>query len=169
MQAIRKQRNVYAVFFVLCALLTPCFVVERMWETVFILSMAGAVALILLIHQSRMVYNARLICGNSILTVSTAVLSDLEGVEEKTVDETVVSTFGVLVGNKVYKWGCDGLNGSRLKNIEMDRERISLTFGSETQTLKLELLHGLDKVEKVLQVKQNLLRETGVEAVVSSW
>ena len=169
MQAIRKKRNVYASLFALCALLIPCFVVEQMWETVFILSVAGAAALILLIRQSRMVYNARLICGNSILTVPSAVLSDLEGTEEKTMDETIVSTFGALVGDKVYKWGCDGLNGSRLKNIEMDRERISLTFGSEAQTLKLELLHGLDKAEKVFQVKQNLLRETGVEAVINGW
>ena len=169
MQAIRKKRKVYAVLFVLCALLIPYFVVEQMWETVFILSVAGATALILLIRQSRMVYYARLICSNSILTVPTAMLSYLEGAEEKIKDETIVSTFGALVVDRVYKWGCDGINGARLISIEIDKLWIALTFGSKVQTLKLELLHGLDNTEKVSQVKQKFLHETGIEATISGW
>ena len=169
MQAIRKRCKRYAVLCAVCVLLMLCFAAGHMRETALAFGGAGITLLILFIFQSRVASDAGLICDNSILTVPSAVVSDLERSETKTMDETVVSTFGALVGDKVYKWGCDGLNGSRLQSIEIDSERISLTFGNKVQTLKLELLHGLDNEEKVSQVKQKFLHETGVEATVSGW
>ena len=169
MQAIRKRCKRYAVLCAVCVLLMLCFAAGHMREAALAFGVAGATLLILFISQSRVASDAGLICDNSILTVPSAVVSDLERSETKTMDETVVSTFGALVGDKVYKWGCDGLNGSRLQSIEIDSERISLTFGNKVQTLKLELLHGLDNEEKVSQVKQRFFHETGIEATVSGW
>ncbi len=169
MQAIRKRRKRYAVLFVVCVFLIPCFAAGHMRETALAFGVAGVALLILFIFQSRVASDAGLICDNPILTVPSAVVSDLERSETKTVDETVVSAFGALVGGKVYKWGCDGLTGSRLKSIEMDRERISLIFGSRAKTMRLELLHGMDNVQKVAQVKENLFHETGVEAAIVGW
>jgi len=169
MQAIRKRRKRYAVLCAVCVLLMLCFAAGHMREAALAFGVAGATLLILFIFQNRVASDAGLICDNPILRVPSAVLSDLGCTKNKTVDETVISTFGALVSGKVYKWGCDGLTGSRLKSIEVDRERISLTFGSRAKTLRLELLHGIDNVQKVAQVKENLLHETGVEAAVVGW
>lgn len=169
MRAIRKRRTIYAVLLTACALLAAGFAAVNMRGAALAFGVAGAVAMILFILQTRTVYDAELICDNPILRVPSAVLSDLESAKNKTVEETVISAFGALVGGRVYKWGCDGLGGSRLESIEMDREKISLTFGNRAKTLNLELLHGLDNAQKAERVKQDLFHETGVKTMVSGW
>ena len=56
-----------------------------------------------------------------------------------------------------------------LQAIQIDRERIHLTFGDEIEVLTVGLLHGIANYQEVVDVKEKLWRETGVEAVVKSW
>lgn len=84
-------------------------------------------------------------------------------------EETVVSTFGMLLGNKLYRWGCEGMHGTRLQDIRIDREQIRVTFGKDDESLRLELLHGMTKKEEVLMIAQKLRYETGVQAEVCDW
>ena len=81
----------------------------------------------------------------------------------------MVSTFGVLIGSRIYKWGCDGVQGVRLRSIRIDRERMSLCFGDGEKAARIELLHGIPDLKTVMEVKQKLKHETGIEASVSGW
>jgi len=81
----------------------------------------------------------------------------------------VVSTFGLLIGNKLYKWGYHGAVGIKLKTIEIDRERIYLTFGDGEDTLRVALLHGITNEQEVMDIKQKFWRETGIDTVVKGW
>lgn len=169
MKAIRKRRNGYAVLFAMGVFLTAWFSVKLMTETVFVFGTVSIAFLMLLVRQSCLLHEANLIWDNRILTVPSAVISMSGGKEKKDVDETVVSTFGILIGTKIYKWGMDGVRGVRLNAIEIDRSRIYLTFGDGVVTLQVELLHGMDNEQEVADVKQKLWRETGLESIVSGW
>lgn len=169
MKAIRKRRNGYAVLFAMGVFLTAWFSVKLMTETVFVFGTVSIALLMLFVRQSCLLNEANLIWDNRILTVPSAVISMSGGKEKKDVDETVVSTFGILIGTKIYKWGMDGVRGVRLNAIEIDRSRIYLTFGDGVVTLQVELLHGMDNEQEVADVKQKLWRETGLESIVSGW
>lgn len=168
-KTIKMLRNFFALSFALCVLLTGWFAFSNMPYASAAVGIGSALCMILCVLEEQLLFNARLIWDNRILTVPSAVIEQKEEGKEHTVDETVVSTFGALVGDRVYRWGCDGVNGARLISIEINQLRIALTFGCKVKTLKLELLHGLDNTDKVSQVKQKFFHETGIEAKVSGW
>jgi hypothetical protein len=169
MRAIRKWRSGYAVLFAVGVFLTACFAVKLMTKTMFVFGAASIALLMLLVRQSRLLYDANLIWENRILAVPSAVISISGGKGKRGAEETVVSTFGILIGSKIYKWGCDGVHGVRLSAIEIDRARIYLTFGDGAETMQVELLHGMDDEQAVMDVKQRLWHETGVAARISGW
>lgn len=169
MKAIRKQRDIYAVLSVICILLTVWFAIRDVAEAALIFAAASAVMIVLLFRQNSCLQAARLIWDNRILNIPGAVLLKPGDRAQADVELTVVSTFGILIGNRVYKWGCDGITGTRLTDIEIDRERIYLTFGDEGNMHRVELLHGLTNAGAVSEVKDNLWKETGVKAAVKGW
>jgi hypothetical protein len=130
---------------------------------------ASMAMLTLLVRQSRLLYYARLIWDNRILVVPSAVISIWDSKGKRDMEETVVSTFGILIGSKIYKWGCEGVYGVRLSAIEIDRTRIYLAFGDGAETMRVELLHGMADEHAVMDVKQRLWCETGVTAKISGW
>ena len=124
---------------------------------------------IFLIRQSRYLYDARLIYDNRILTIPSAINTIFYCENERILEETIISTFGILIGSKIYKWGCDGVEGSRLSNIEIGREWIKLTFGTGKEAICIELLHGITDKWIAMEITQKLWHETGVVANISSW
>jgi hypothetical protein len=100
--------------------------------------------------------------------VSSAVIST-ETAKKECAEQTVVSVFGILMGNKVYKWGSDGVHGVRLSSVIIEKAHIYLTFGDGTKTMLVRLLHGMLDEQEVFEVKERLWRETGVTAKVSGW
>ena len=77
---------------------------------------------------------------------------------KKDVEETVISTFGILIGSKIYRWGLDGVDGVRLHTAQINQEWMILTFGDVAQTMRAELLHGMTQKQAVLDAVQKLLR-----------
>ncbi|MGI6141606.1 MAG: hypothetical protein ACOYEH_07740 [Caldicoprobacterales bacterium] len=169
MKVIQKWSNGYAVLFAVGICLTALFAVKLMLNMALCFGVASITVLILLLRQRRLLYDASLIWDNRILAVPSAVIYILGSEEKKEVEETIVSTFGIRMGSKIYKWGCDGVHGVRLKTIEIDRVWIYLTFGNEIKTLRVKLLHGMNDKQEVMTVKEKLFCETGVETVVSDW
>jgi hypothetical protein len=88
---------------------------------------------------------------------------------KKDTEETVVSTFGILIGSKIYRWGLDGVHGVRLHTAHIDQERMYLTFGDAAHTMRVELRHGISQKQEVLNVAQKLWYETGVMADITGW
>ncbi|HHY16990.1 MAG TPA: hypothetical protein GX524_02850 [Firmicutes bacterium] len=169
MRAIRKLRNGYAVLFAAGICLTVWHAVNLMPEAALIFGASSIALFIFLVRQSRLLYDAGLILDNRILVVPSVVISISGGKEEADACETVVSTFGILVGTKIYKWGCSGVHGVRLSGIEIDRSRMYLTFGNGVELIRVEILHGMVDEQAVMEVKQKLWRETGAESVVTGW
>ena len=157
------------VLFTICICLTVWFAVKLMADAALIFGVLNIILLILLVRQSRLLYDANLIWNNCILSMSSAIIYILGDKGIKDADETVVSTFGILVGSKIYKWGCDGMYGVRLNAIEIDHSRIYLTFGDGINTMQAELLHGMVDEQTVMGVKQKLWHETGVVPVIKGW
>jgi hypothetical protein len=169
MMVNRKRRNVYTVLFVIGICISILFAVKDMAEAALILGVLDIIVFILLIRQNRLLYNASLILDNRILSVPSAVISIQGDKRKRDVEETVVSTFGIMMGDRIYKWGSDGVRGVQLRAMEIDREWIYLTFGDGIKTMRVELLHGIADKEEVMKMKQRLRRETGVELVVRGW
>lgn len=169
MKAIRKQRIYYTIFFAVSVFLTAWFAMKLLVVMAFLFGAASIALLMILVRQSRLLYDASLIWDNPILTVPSAVISISGGERKRATEETVVSTFGILIGSKIYKWGMNGVRGVRLNAIRIDRTRIYLTFGDESETMQVELLHGMTDKQEVMDVKQRLWRETGVKAIISGW
>jgi hypothetical protein len=168
MKSIRKRRNCYAIFFTVSICLTVWLGAESM-AAAFVFGIISVAFLIFLVRQSRLLCDAALIWDNRILAVPTAFVSTASGKGKHDAEQTVVSTFGILIGSKIYQWGCHGVHGVRLNAIEIDRERMYLTFGDVAQTMRVELLHGIAEQQTVLEVAQKLWKETGVTASISGW
>ncbi|NCC86200.1 MAG: hypothetical protein EOM03_19200, partial [Clostridia bacterium] len=140
-----------------------------MLEVVFALGAISLISLVLLVRQSRLLNDATLIWDNRILAVPSALISIPDRQMKKDTEETVVSTFGILIGSEIYRWGLDGVHGVRLHAAHIDQERLYLTFGDSAQTMRVDLLHGMTQKQAVLDAAQKLLRETGVTADITGW
>jgi hypothetical protein len=169
MKTLQYWRNCYAGLLAISVLLTAWYAVKQVLDAAFIFGSISIALLTLLVKQNRLLYDASLIWDNRILAVPSAVISRSDSKENSIAEEAVVSTFGILIGSNIYKWGCDGVRGVRLKAIEIDPMRIYLSFGDNVKNMQVELLHGMTDKQEVIDVKQRLWRETGVTAIINGW
>ncbi len=169
MKLICKRRNGYVLLFTVSISLAVWLGVTFMLEVVFAFGAISLISLLLLVRQSRLLYDATLIWDNRILAVPSALISMPGRQMKKDTEETVVSTFGILIGSEIYRWGLDGVHGVRLSAVQIDKERMYLTFGDASKTMRVELLHGMLHKQTVVEAAQKLWHETGVEAEISDW
>mgnify|MGYP000852375133 FL=1 len=169
MKLIRKRRNGYALLFAASICLAVWLGVTFMLEVVFAFGAISLISLLLLVRQSRLLYDATLIWDNRILAVPSALVSMPGCQMKKDTEETVISTFGILIGSEIYRWGLDGVHGARLNAVQIDKERMCLTFGDAAQTMRVDLLHGMLHKQTVVEAAQKLWHETGVRAEISDW
>jgi hypothetical protein len=169
MKSIRKRRNGYALLFAAGICLAVWLGMAFMLKAVFVFGAISLIFLLLLVRESRLLYDATLIWDNRILAVPSALISMPGRQMKKDTGETVVSTFGILIGSEIYQWGLDGVHGVRLITVQIDKERMHLIFGDKDQTMRVELLHGMLHKQTVVEAAQKMLHETGVTAVVNGW
>ncbi len=169
MKSIRKRRNGYVLLFAASICLAVWLGMAFSLEAALALGAISAISLLLLVRQSRLLYDATLIWDNRILAVPSAVISMSGHQTKKDTEETVVSTFGILISSEIYRWGLDGVHGVRLSAVQIDKERMYLTFGDKDQTMWVELLHGMLHKQTVVEAAQKLWHETGVQAEISDW
>lgn len=155
MKTIKKWRNIFALIFIISIILTIYFTINKTLKTAIVFGIITTVTIIGLIKQNNQFYYAKLICDNDILSIPS--------------EEAIISTFGLLLGSKVYKWGSDGIRGARLTHIELDLKYIHLTFGTKGDTLNIQLLHGITDPQITKELTQKLWYETGVETHISQW
>lgn len=167
-QSIRRQRNCCALIFmfgIAGALGTAFWQIPQMAVSFGVVS---TVALVFLIRKNRLLHDATLIWDNRILTVPSALFAAHDAEKQNHMEETVISTFGALIGTKIYHWGLDGVHGVRLSGIEIDRQRMILIFGDAVRTMRIELLHDMTEPKEILSVKQKFRHETGVTASITT-
>lgn len=169
MKLIRRRRNGYALLLAAGVCLAVWLGAACMPDAAFVFGAVSVIFLLLLIRQSRLLYDATLIWENRIFAVPSVLISMPGRQMKKATEETVVSTFGMLIGSEIYRWGLDGVHGVRLLVAQIDQERMVLTFGDTARTMRVELLHGMTQKQAVLEAAQKLLHETGVTADITGW
>jgi hypothetical protein len=169
MKSIRKRRDGYALLFAVSICLAVWLGMAFMLEAVFVFGAISLIFLLLLVRQSRRLYDATLIWDNRILAVPSVLISTEGNLRQADTEETVVSTFGMIIGSRIYRWGLDGVHGVRLHAAQIDKERMYLAFGNADQTMRVELLHGMTQTQALLDATQKLLHETGVTADITGW
>ena len=168
-KAICRRRNCYALLFVFSALMTVRFFIEAKTEAAIAFGAVSFISLVFLIAKNRLLFIATLIWDNRILAVPSAIISTTSSTEQNYKEETVVSTFGILIGTKIYQWGLNGVHGVRLTGIYIDKQQMILTFGDATRSMRIELLHGMVDQTAILDVKRKFWHETGVTAHITGW
>ena len=169
MKSIRRRRNGYILLFIGSIGLAVWLGVSFTLEAAIVFGAISLISLLLLVRQSRLLYDATLIWDNRILAVPSALISISGYPMKKDTEETVVSTFGILIGSEIYRWGLDGVHGVRLRTARIDQEWMILTFGDAALTMRVELLHGMTDRQSVDEVTQKLCHETGITADIIGW
>lgn len=169
MESIKRSRSIIIWVFINCILFTLVFVALQKTKLTVACVAFSIISFVLLFHQSRLYSAAKLIYENRILMVPTSVVTTKNSTDKKTAEETIVSTFGLILGNKVYKWGCDGIRGVRLNTVQMDHDHIRLTFGVDHKRFSVEMLHCLTDKQSVIEIAKKILHETGVQTQISGW
>ena len=169
MKLIRKRRNGHVLMLAVSICLAVWLGATFMIEAVFAFGAVSLISLLLLVRESRLLYDATLIWDNRIIAVPSALITIPGSQVKKDNEETVVSTFGILIGSEIYRWGLDGVHGVRLHAVHIDKGRMYLTFGDTVHTMRVELLHGMAQKQAVLDVAQKLFHETGVTADITGW
>lgn len=169
MKLVRKRRNVYAMLFIVTTYLSVWFSMVFITETIFVFGAISMAFFVLLVRQSYLLYDVALIWDNRIVVVPSALVLTKGDQQKNDMEVTVVSTFGLSIGSKIYRWGRDGVHGVRLNAVLIDKERMYLTFGDAIRTTRVELLHGITEEEVIMDVAQKLWHETGVTAKISGW
>lgn len=163
MKLIRKRME-YTVLIVIIALIATIYFVVSAKMIGIITCGAVTVIFTIVLGTIHFTYrDAKLIYDNQILIIPQTTISFTQEGEGKTVTETIISTFGVMTDNKIITWGKDGRNGINVREITLDQKYITIFFGYKEQKSWIKLLHGLTDPQKIEEVKNKLLYETGVK------
>ncbi len=130
---------------------------------VAIVVIAGGIAAGFWIRERGKLKIARLITENPILHIQTAVISDISGEaaqpEKQDRTEVVISYFGILMAERIIKFNQDGI---RLRGVEIGKDFISFTYGTEKQTQNIRLLRPVIDPAAMEEISERFRYETGI-------
>lgn len=167
MKAIRQRRYILAtaaglgilasVLILACGRSMP----EIQTQMLLTVSLPASVCMVALwVQNCRKLRIARLIAENQILHIRTAVISD--GADDI---EAFISYFGILLDSRVIKFNQEDIF---LKAVEIGRDYISLTYGTDRRVQSTRLLHEAIDDEEAERIAERFHRETGIIPVIHS-
>jgi len=133
-----------------------------------------AIGLVALLHYipSRKEYSAaQLIIENTIIRIK---LADMHGQTEWDIEEAeklketyviYISTFGILLGDKIISWG--GKSEKRLKAVEIGRDHISIDYGTKENNQNIRLLYARPGEDELAEIIEKFRYETNVVPTVT--
>lgn len=151
MKNIRKRMDILKALSAISAMGVACFAVCGLSIPTLCFAISLVVVMALLLQQRKTYRAARLILESQIFSTNCGG------------SETVLSTFGLLDGERVYPWGYED---TKLCAVEITPNYLFLSFGSKDAPSCLLLPHEFHDQQTVSTVKQRLRHETGVEASV---
>lgn len=138
---------------------------QRYTESFLLVAILATVLLFsFLIWVNRQLKTAKLIIENQILHIQPAQIDAGtcgETDENLPIDriEVFISCFGILLDSKVIEFNLDDIH---LKAVEIGREFICLTYGTDEQTRKMRILHELIENQELNSIVEKFRYETGV-------
>jgi hypothetical protein len=170
MQNLKRKAIFLGLVLVLELGVCCCLIIKQSYILLIILAVPMPAAAAGFYHRLQKFKSARLITENAILRIpGGTVWSGRDGsMPAKTGSPVPVnlSGFGVLAGEEVYKFNCDGI---RLFSVEMDREYILLTYGTKDKQHHLRIGHLLSGEDDMLDIAGKILYETGVNTDLTGW
>lgn len=174
MKAIRQRNYLLAAFtglgIITSALIFVCGIFMPEIQTHMLLAVtvaASGCAAGLWMREYKKLKTARLIIENQILNIRPAVISDSDGNASKPEDaeniEVFVSYFGILLDTKIIKFN---QNGIRLKAVEIGRDFISLTYGTDKRMQNTRLLRAAIDNGALEKIVEQFRYETGVMPII---
>lgn len=153
-----------AVSAVVCAGFLVWDIVSGSEGRLWLMTALPATALFLIfaeIERSRL-KEAGLIVENEILHVRPAEFINAYGMGEDGLD-VYVSCFGILAGSRIIRFN---LKDKRLKSVEIGRDMIRVSYGTNEATRKACILHGSLDAADLARVAERFRFETGVEPTI---
>jgi hypothetical protein len=170
LKAIRQRKNAFAVLtgigIILSALILACSsrIPEIPVRLLLAVSIPASVWLaVFWVREYRRLQAAMLIIENQILHIYTAVTSrgynDAAKPENAETVEVFVSYFGILLDSKVIKFNQDKIF---LKTVEIGRDFISLSYGTDRWIKNIRLLRSAISDEELENIIKQFRYETGI-------
>lgn len=98
---------------------------------------------------------------NPILRLCIAIISNISDRVAKSEDtDIVISYFGILIDTKIIKFN---QNGIRLRDVEIGRDFISLSYGTDKKMQKIWLARPLINLVKLNEIVEKFRHETGID------
>ena len=132
---------------------------------------AGSAAAVLFANLRKKLIETEVIVENAIIHIQPAVTAGQTDGDKKENEQLrenfgiYVSIFGILLGNKIIKWG-DG-SGGQLKSVEIGRDYISIGYGAKNKTLQnIRLLYFKPDGAALSDIIEKFRYKTGVVPVI---
>ncbi len=111
---------------------------------------------IIYIKMRKQIFDANLIIDNQIIHIKPAIISGDPL-------DVFVSCFGILLDSKIIKFNQEGVS---LKEVELGRDFIYLSYGTDNNIQNIKLLHGLTGENDFAEISNKFLYETGIQAII---
>ncbi|MDF2484119.1 MAG: hypothetical protein K0R46_287 [Herbinix sp.] len=172
--ALKRRIKIFLIAIVICVLLliiAYIFYGERVITNVFIVIILVLMCtLLLMITLSyKKIMTAKLIIENRIMHIRQAQIIDEKNCAFRLNKklrpdiEVFVSCFGILVDSKIVKFNLDGVT---LKSVELSDRYITLTYGTESRSEKIRILHETLTIQEMIRITESFRYETGVTPVL---
>lgn len=160
--SMKKRLFICAAIFTFSLLAAALFIPANRPAAAAVFGVCAAASAAPLYRQGRRVYWTKLICDSSLITIPAAVVTGPGG--EQSSSETVVATFGLLLGEKPYIWGCG--KGVRLRELKIYERTMRLKFGDGDALWRAEFPHGMADGAQIAEFAEKIRYETGVNAEI---
>lgn len=132
----------------------------------FALLIAGtAVLAVLALRALRTFNSARLIMENELMHACPAVVKSEGAVQAgNCAMEVSISCFGILLDTRVIRFN---RKSNRLRRVEIGRDYISLSWGTEKKPGSARLLHQVMDAAEIQKTAERFLFETGIQPIVA--
>jgi hypothetical protein len=168
-----RQKSIVLGIFSAIGLGACSWLAYRQSYALFCIALILTLLILICFYQQRQkLKTARLIEENAILTTVSSVIADdnrdptSKLRPDKESVEVILSGFGILSGDKAYKFNCDGI---RLFSVEISREDMLLALGTDKWKKHLRFGHGISSPDQIQEIAEKLRYETGVSPIITGW
>jgi len=143
------------------------------WKYCFSFALiGGSIATALYLFTRKKLVLTEIIIDNTIIHIQPAVIlgaSDEDKAEAEKLCEKFgvrISTFGILLGNKIIKWGVG--NDDQLKAAEIGKDYISIDYGTIVEVQNIRLLYSRPDGDELADIVKKFQHETGIVPVIAA-
>jgi hypothetical protein len=142
------------------ALAITIFLQPPNWRVFAAISLSAVVITGFLFVKTKMgIKAAQLIIENQILHIQPAIFMDTnESIE------VYVSCFGILLESKIIKFNQEGI---RLKGVQLGRDYITLTYGTNRRMQSTKLIYAEISEDTLQEIVRRFHYETGIVPVIT--